>query len=81
MVRALPILQFWPQMLSLTLELSQKIQNNYVFEKIFKHSLNFEHIPPLISGLSLVSQNFSIKSYLHRKLSMNIWGLARPPPP
>ena len=37
---------------SLTLELSQKTPKNYVFEQIFKHSRNFEPLPPLISGLN-----------------------------
>ena len=36
---------------SMTLELSQKTQKNYVFEEIFKHSRKFEPLPPLISGL------------------------------
>ena len=68
----------------------------YVFEQFFKHSLNFEPLPPLISGLnskfdyailcvlnwSLVSQNFVLKSYLYQKLlRKTLGGLARPPPP
>ena len=36
----------------LTPELSQRTPRNYVFEQIFKHSLNFEPPPPLISGLN-----------------------------
>ena len=47
-----PILPFLPQMPSLILELSQKTPKNYVFEQIFKHSFNFESLPPLISGLN-----------------------------
>ena len=39
-------------MSSLTLELSQKTPKDYVFEQIFKHFLNFEPLPPLISGLN-----------------------------
>ena len=35
---------------SLTLELSQKTPKNYVFEQIFKHSLNFEPLLPLFLG-------------------------------
>ena len=82
MVRTSPILPSWPQISSLTLELSQKTLKNYVFEQIFKHFLNFEPLPPLISGLnskfdyvtlcvlnwSLISQNFVLKSYLYQKL-------------
>ena len=55
---------------------------NCVFEQIFKHSLNFELLPSVISGLnskfdyailcvvnwSFVSQNFVLKSYLCQKL-------------
>ena len=73
---------------SLTLELSQKTPKNYVSGQIFKHSLNFEPLPPLISGLnskfdyatlcvlnwSLVSQNFVLKSYLYQKLSRKTLG-------
>ena len=55
MVRTPPILPFWPQIPSLTLDLSQKIPKNYVFEhvfeQIFKHFRDFEPLPPLISGL------------------------------
>ena len=68
-------------MLSLTLELSQKTKKN-CFQQIFKHSLNFEPLPPLISGLNsksdyttlcvlnwiLVSQNFVLKLCLYQKL-------------
>ena len=52
MVRALPILLFWPQIPYLTWKLSQKTLKNYVFEQTLKHSLNLE--PPLtpISGLN-----------------------------
>ena len=67
----------------LTLKLSQKTKQNYVFKQMLKHSLNFERLPPLISGLNpkfdyatlcvlnrrLVSQNFVLKSYLYQKLS------------
>ena len=67
---------------ALTPELSHKTKKNYVFEQIFKHSLNFEPLYPLISGLnskfdyvtlcvlnwSLLSQNFVLKSYLYQKL-------------
>ena len=63
-------------------------RENYVFEQIFKHSLNFVPPPPLISGLtskfdhatlcvlnwSLVSQNFVLKSYLYRNLSRKTFG-------
>ena len=74
-------------MTPLTLRLSQKTpEKNYVFEQIIKHSLNFEILRPLISGLnpkfdyatlcalnrSLVSQNLVLKSYLHKKLYYNI---------
>ena len=49
-----PILPFLSQILSLTLKLSQKkAQKSYVSEQILKHSLNFEPLPPLISGLNL----------------------------
>ena len=79
----------------LTLELSPKTPKNYVFEQIFKHSLNFELLPPLISRLnskfdyatlcvinwSLVSQNFVLKYYLYQKLSRkNLWGVGRSTP-
>ena len=79
---------------SLTLELSQKTKK-ICFEQIFKHSLNFKPVPPLISGLnskfdyatfvlnwSLVSQNFVLKSYLYQKLSRkNLSGVSSTPPP
>ena len=67
---------------------------NYVFEQIFKYSLNFEPLLHLISGLnykldyallcvlnwSLVSQNFVLKSYLYQKLSRKIlWGVGLTP--
>ena len=45
-----PILPFRPQMPSLIPELSQKAEKNYVSEQIFKHSLNFEPLPPLFLG-------------------------------
>ena len=44
-VRTTPILPFWPQIRPLTLELSQTTPKSYVFEQIFKHSLNFEPLP------------------------------------
>ena len=96
MVRTPTILPFWPQMPSLTLYLSQKTPENYVFEQIFKHFLNFGPLPPLISGLnskfcyatlcvlnwSLVSQNFVLKSYLYQKLPRkNLWEVGSTPPP
>ena len=95
MVRKPPILPFWPKMPSLTLELSQKTPKNYGFEQFFKHSLNFEPLPPLISELnskfdhailcvlnwSLVSQNFVLKSYLYQKLWRKTFGGSRTPPP
>ena len=96
MVRTPRISPFWPQILSLTLELSRKTSKNYVFEQIFKHSLNFEPLFPLISGLnskfdyatlcvlnwSLVIQNFVFKSHLYQKLSRkNLWRVGSPPPP
>ena len=37
---------------NLLFELSQKTPKNYVCEQIFKHFLNFEPLPPLISGLN-----------------------------
>ena len=75
---------------SLTLELNQKIKLN-VFEQIFKHSLNFEPLPPLISGLNskfdyatlcvlnhevwLAKISF-LESYLYQTLSRkNIWSV------
>ena len=80
---------------SLTLELSQKTPEIYVFGQIFKHSLNFEPLCPLIYWLnckfdcatlcvlnwSLVSQKFVLKSYLYQKLlRKNLsGGSARPP--
>ena len=80
---------------SLTLELSQKTPKNYVFEKFFKHSLDFGPLLPLISALnskfdnvlnwSLVNLNFVLKSYLYQKLSRKrpFGGSAAqlPPPP
>ena len=96
MVRKSPILPLWSQTSSLTLELSQKTKKNYVFEKIFKHSLNFEPLPRFISRLnskfdyttlcvlnwSLVSENLVLKSYLYQNLSRKAFGgAARPPPP
>ena len=58
-------------------------KKNYVFEQILNHSLNFERLLPLISGLNpkskldyatlrvlnrrLVSQSFVLKSYLYEK--------------
>ena len=82
-----------PQMLSLTPELSQKNSKKLCFEQTFKHSLNYESLPPLISGLNskfdnatvcvlnwgLLSQNFVLKSYLYQKLlRKNLWGSAPP---
>ena len=79
---------------SLTLEFSQKTPKNYVFEQIFKHSLNFEPLSPLISGLvtNLITPayvflievslaNFVLKSYFYQKLSRKTFGegSARPP--
>ena len=84
------ILPFGPQILSMTLKLSQKTPKNYAFEQILKHFLSFEPLPPLISGLnpkfayatlcvlnrSLVSQIFVLRSYFYQKLSRkNVWGL------
>ena len=82
---------------SLSLELNHKTKKKQqVFERIFKHFLNFKPLPPLISGVntkfdyatlcvlywSLVSQNVALKSYFYQKLSRkNLWGSARPPPP
>ena len=81
-------------MTSLTLELTQKIPKDYVFEQILKHSLNFEPLPPLISRLNfkfdyatlcvlnwcLVSQNFVVKSYLYQKLwRKNLYGVGSTP--
>ena len=50
--RNTPILPFWHQIPSLIRELNQKTPKNYVFEQIFQHFLNFEPLPPLISGLN-----------------------------
>ena len=71
---------------SLTVELSQKTKTNYVFEQTFKHSLKFEPLLPLFSGLnskfdfvttyilywSLLRQNFVLKSYLYLTLSRKL---------
>ena len=50
MVRTSPILPFWPQISTLTPELSQKSPKNYVFEQIFKHFLNLNLSLPLFLG-------------------------------
>ena len=50
MVRTPHILPFWPQIPSMTLELSQKTKKNTVFEQIFKHSLNLNLPFPLFLG-------------------------------
>ena len=79
MVRTPPlILPFWPQIPSLTLELSQTTKENYVLEQIFKQILKFEPLSlPLFLVLnykfdyttqcvliwSLFSQSFVLKSY------------------
>ena len=75
----------------LILELYQKTPENYVFEHIFKHSLNFEPLPIselyskfnyatlFVLNWSLFSQNFFVKSYLYQKLSRkNLWGFGSP---
>ena len=71
-----------------------EIPQNYVFEQILKHSLNFEPLPLPISGInlkfdytilcvlnqSLVSQNVVFKSYLYQKLSRKTFGGRLDPP-
>ena len=54
-------------MSSLTWELSQKTKKKLCFEQIFKHSLNFEPLPPLISGQI---PNFIVPPYV---LLIEVW--------
>ena len=76
-------------------KIEPKTKKNYVFEKILKHSFNFEPLPPPISGInpkfdyatlcvlhrSLASHNFVFKSYFYKSYRGNLWGVGSNPPP